>query len=163
MNVTKSPIVPSDDNFLFVLYSETRANELMLVPWDAEQKNDFLQHQFQSQHQHYTSKYKNASFQLIKLEDQPIGRLYTVELEDEIRIIDITILSEFREKKIGTKLIKEILEEADKKGKAVQIYLETYNRSVNLFTRLGFFQIADEGIYQLWQKPASKIAISANN
>lgn len=154
MLITKSPITIQDELFLFVLFSETRASELNLVPWSEEQKNEFLKQQFQSQHQHYLSKYKDAFFQILKLDETPIGRLYVAELADEIRIIDITIFSEFRGKNIGTGLIEEILHDANEKNKAVQIYLETNNQSANLFARLGFVPIADDGVYQLWRKSA---------
>lgn len=154
MLITKSPIARQDAPFLFALYSETRVNELKLASWNEEQKNAFLQQQFQLQHHHYTSNYKNAFFQIIKLDEIPIGRLYVAELVDEIRIIDITILTEFRGKNIGTGLIEEILHDADIKNKVVQIYLETNNQSANLFARLGFVPIADDGVYQLWRKSA---------
>lgn len=98
MLITKSPITRKDEPFLFALYSEIRANELMIVPWDNHQKNAFLQQQFQLQQLHYTTNYKNACFQIIKLDEIPIGRIYVAELDDEIRIIDITILTEFRGK-----------------------------------------------------------------
>lgn len=155
MRITKTDITRSDGPFLFSLYSETREKELGNLSWDDRQKDVFLQHQFHAQHQHYISRYEDGSFQIIKSGDVPIGRLYAAELAGEIRIIDITILSEFRGKKIGTTLIEEILQEADEKNKAVQIYLETNNRSVRLFTRLGFAPVTDEGIYQLWQRPAN--------
>lgn len=162
MRITKTPISRPDEPFLFALYAETRAEELRPVPWNDEQKNSFLQHQFQAQHQHYTSKYtENGSFQIIRTDDQPIGRLYTAELPDEIRIIDITILEAFRGKNIGTTLIEEILHDAEEKNKAVQIYLEINNRSASLFTRLGFAPVSDEGIHQLWQKPATGRTSSA--
>lgn len=154
MLITKSPIARRDVSFLFALYSETRANELKLASWNEEQKNAFLQQQFQLQHHHYTSSYKNAFFHIVKLDEIPIGRLYVAELDDEIRIIDITILTEFRGKNIGTGLIEEILDDANYKNKVVQIYLETNHQSANLFARLGFVPIADDGVYQLWRKSA---------
>lgn len=154
MLITKFPITHQDVPFLFALYSETRANELKLASWNEEQKNAFLHQQFQLQHYHYNSSYKNALFQIVKLNEIPIGRLYVAELVDEIRIIDVTILTEFRGKNIGTGLIEEILHDADKKNKVVQIYLETTNQSANLFARLGFVPIADDGVYQLWRKSA---------
>ena len=154
MPVTKSPIAHQDEPFLFALYSETRANELNLVLWSDERKNAFLQQQFQLQHYHYTTNYTNAFLQIIKLDEIPIGRLYAAELDDEIRIIDITILTEFRGKRIGTGLIEEILRDANVKNKVVQIYLETTNQSANLFARLGFVPTASDGVYQLWQKSA---------
>ena len=154
MLITKSPITRKDEPFLFALYSETRANELTIVSWDNHQKNAFLQQQFQLQQLHYTANYKNALFQIINLDEIPIGRLYVAELVDEIRIIDITILTEFRGKNIGTGLIEEILDDAHIKNKVVQIYLETNNQSANLFARLGFVPMADDGVYQLWRKSA---------
>ncbi len=155
MLITKPLITHQDEPFLFALYSETRADELKLVTWDEERKDAFLRQQFQLQHRHYTSNYKNAFFQIINLNEKPIGRLYAAELDDEIRIIDITILTEFRGKNIGTGLIEEILRDADKKNKNVQIYLETNNQSARLFARLGFVAVADDGVYRLWRKSAN--------
>ena len=154
MLIIKSPATHQDKPFLFALYIETRANELEFVPWDAEQKTAFLQQQFQLQHHHYTTNYQNSCFHIIKLNEIPIGRLYADELADEIRIIDITNLTEFRGKNIGTGLIEEILHDANEKNKVVQIYLETNNQSANLFARLGFVPVTDDGIYQLWRKSA---------
>jgi N-acetylglutamate synthase-like GNAT family acetyltransferase len=150
-----SPIAGSDDAFLLALYASVRADEMAMVPWSDEQKSAFLKSQYDAQHLHYTEKYPQGSFQIIKSGDKKIGRLYTAELADEIRIIDILISSEFRGKKIGTTLIAEILRGADEKNKAVQIYLDADDRSANLFARLGFAPVADEGIYQLWQRPAN--------
>lgn len=161
MLITKTLIAQQDEPFLFALYSDTRAEEMRLVPWDDNQKHAFLYHQFQAQHVHYNSKYKDGHFQIIKFDDIPVGRLYAAELDDEVRIIDITILSEFRGKNIGTTLIEEILRDANEKNKAVQIYLEANSQSVNLFARLGFVLIADEGIHQLWRKPAGRQVNSA--
>ena len=158
MQLKKIPIAQKDEPFLFELYSSTRSDELSRVQWDDEQKQTFLLHQFQSQQDYYFKKYPDALFQVIKLNDNSIGRLYIAELVDEIRIIDITILTEFRGKNIGTTLLEEILSEADKKNKALQIYLETNNQSANLFTRLGFAPVEDDGIYQLWRHPANSRA-----
>ncbi len=148
MRIIKSPIVPSDDEFLFSLYEEIRANEMMLVPWNKEQKHAFLQHQFQAQDQHYKQKYPNAFFQLLELNKEKIGRFYICELEYEIRIIDLTILPEYRGKGFGTEIISDVLQKA---AKPVRIYLEKFNRSATLFKRLGFQVIGEEGIYQFWE------------
>jgi N-acetylglutamate synthase-like GNAT family acetyltransferase len=158
MQLKKSPIAHQDEPFLFELYSSTRSDELSRVPWGDEQKQAFLLHQFQAQQQYYLTKYPDALFQVIKLDDDSVGRLYIAELIDEIRIIDITILTEFRGKNIGTTLLEEILIAADKKNKAVQIYLETNDQSANLFARLGFAPVTDEGIHQLWRRPAKSRA-----
>jgi ribosomal protein S18 acetylase RimI-like enzyme len=146
-------ITRSDETFLFALYSTTRADEMALVPWNEEQKDAFVQSQFQAQQNHYFSEYPNGKFQTVSLDDQKIGRLYICESEDEIHIIDLTILPEFRGQGIGTQIITDILQTAEK---PVQIYLESFNQSINLFTRLGFQIIKDEGIYHLWECQVSE-------
>ncbi len=107
--------------------------------------------QFQAQHNFYLSRYPNASYSIITLEEQSIGRLYVERQEDKIKILDITVLPEYRNKGIGTKLITEVLQAGEQAEKPVQIYIESYNRSANLFSRLGFQPVAEEGINLLWQ------------
>ena len=146
------PVSPSDYPLLFEIYVSSRAEEMKLAPWTDEQKHAFLESQFEAQDNHYHSIYPNGSYDLIKLEDQTAGRLYQAELDDEIRILDITVLPQFRNRGIGTFLLSEILETGKNKQKPVRIYLETYNPSQTLFTRLGFTAIADDGVYCLWEK-----------
>lgn len=147
-----TPVVPSDKPLLFEIYASSRTEELQFVPWTDEQKHAFLQSQFQAQHDYYLSEYPDGSFNLIKINDASAGRLYTTESGGEIRIIDITLLPEFRNQGIGTRLISDILEDGTTKHKPVTICLETYNRSQNLFSRLGFTCVSNDGIYGLWEK-----------
>ncbi|MEP6900142.1 MAG: GNAT family N-acetyltransferase [Actinomycetota bacterium] len=151
MQLKKESLAHQDEPFLIALYSSTRSDELALVSWDNAEKHTFLLHQFHAQQQHYFSKYPNASYQIIKLNDISIGRLYVAEVEDEIKILDLTILAEYRGQTFGTQLIKEILAEAGKKNKSVEIYIENFNRSQNLFKRLNFQPESDGGIYVIWR------------
>lgn len=154
-----TPVLPSDNPLLFEIYVSSRAEEMKLIQWTDEVKNTFLESQFQAQTLHYFSKYPDGSFELIKLENQTAGRLYQAELADEIRIIDITLLPQFRNQGIGTILLSDILKKAEKLQKSVRIYLETYNPSQNLFARLGFVPTSNDGVYSLWEKaPAEKQA-----
>ena len=102
------PVSHSDYPLLFEIYVSSRAEEMKLAPWTDEQKHAFLESQFEAQDNHYHSIYPNASYDLIKLEDQTAGRLYQAELDDEIRILDITVLPQFQNRGIGTFLLSEI-------------------------------------------------------
>jgi len=155
MRLSFPGITRSDEPFLLALYSSTRAAEMELVPWNEEQKTAFLQSQFNSQHQHYINTYPNGLFQTIVFENEKIGRLYLCELEDEIRIIDLTILPEYRGKGFGREVVSDILRKAQK---PLRIYLEDSNRAVSLFERFGFCMVSDEGFYKLWEcdAPANK-------
>ncbi len=149
MNVTLQPIQPGDEEFLYRVYASTREAELALVDWDAAQKEAFLRMQFTAQHQYYQEHYAGAAFQLILVDGQPAGRLYVARWPDEIRIVDIALLPEYRSAGIGTALLKELLAEGARAGKPVSIHVERFNPALRLYERLGFTPVADKGVYLL--------------
>lgn len=154
--VTLRPVTGEDEPFVFAVYASTRAEEMAMVPWDEAQREAFLKMQFTAQQTHYRNFYTGTSHDLILLDERPVGRLYVSRGEGEIRILDITILPEYRNRGIGTPLIKELMREAEQAGKSLTIHVESYNPSLRLFERLGFSKIADEGIYHLMERrPAS--------
>lgn len=131
---------------LFDIYASTRAEEMALVPhWTEEQKKAFLSQQFLAQHQYYQDFYQVADFHVIEVDQEVVGRLY-VHWEYsplEIRIMDISLLSGFRGKGIGSKLIKEIQQKATVMDKAVTIHVESSNPALQLYQRLGFQKIGE--------------------
>lgn len=148
--VTFRPFGPEDMEFLFQVYASTRMDEMAIVPWDDNQKADFLNMQFNAQHTYYQEHYKGAAFDLILLDGEPIGRLYLTQWEDEMRVIDIAILPEYRNRGIGRAIYDDIMAEAKAAGKTVSIHVEQNNPARRLYDRLGFRPEGDEsGIYVL--------------
>jgi GNAT superfamily N-acetyltransferase len=150
-NITLRPVTPDDQEFLVEVYASTRAEELALVPWTSEQRHAFIQHQFAAQQDHYTKNYPAASHDVIVSDGRPVGRLYVARLDHEIRIVDITVLPGERNAGIGSYLIKQLLSEAERTGRAVRIYVEEFNPSLHLFERLGFSPSEQQGIHLLLQ------------
>src|ERR1044071_661537 len=101
-DITLRPVGPDDHEFLIEVYASTRAEELALVPWSSEQRDMFVRSQFAAQQEHYAQKYPAASHDIILFESRPVGRLYVARLDQEIRIIDITLLPAERNVGIGT-------------------------------------------------------------
>lgn len=151
MSISLRAITLEDEPFLFAVYSSTRADELALVDWSAEQKDAFLRMQFVAQSRHYTENYPDAEFQVIELDGQRIGRLYTQRRENEIRIMDIALLPEVRGRGIGTGLLNEILDEARAGNLPVTIHVERMNPALHLYERLGFYFLEQRGIYFLME------------
>ncbi len=145
------PIRESDRAFLFELYSSTRTDELAITDWTDEQKNIFLQQQFTAQDTYYRENFPQATFLIILNAEKPIGRLYTDRRTDEIRLIDIALLPEYRGKGFGTGLLKDLQTEAVQAGKPLRIHVEKFNPALRLYERLGFARIADTGVYYLME------------
>jgi ribosomal protein S18 acetylase RimI-like enzyme len=145
------PITPEDVEFLARVYASTRADELAVTGWSEELKADFCRRQFDAQSAYYAANYPGASFQIIERDGWPVGRLYVDRWEKEIRIVDITLLPEFRGTGIGTKLLRELEDEARAARKSLTIHVERFNRALGLYQRLGFEQIEDKGVYLLME------------
>ena len=124
---------------------------MALVPWTIEQQQAFVRSQFAAQQDHYAKTYPAASHDIIVSDDRPVGRLYVGRLDQEIRIVDITLLPAERNAGIGSYLIKQLLDEAKDSGKVTRIYVEEFNPSLRLFERLGFSPSEQHGIHLLMQ------------
>jgi ribosomal protein S18 acetylase RimI-like enzyme len=150
-STTFRPISPEDQPFLARLYASTRWDEVAQTGWDLEEQDRFLRMQFAAQHKFYMEQFSGADFHIVELQDEPIGRLYVDRREDEIRIIDIALLPEHRNKGIGSALLKNILAEAHSAALPVRIHVERNNPALGLYQRLGFREIDDQGVYLLME------------
>ena len=150
------PATAADETFLLEVYGSTRADELALVPWNEEQKQAFLEMQFKAQREHYEKVHAEAEYQVIVFEGRVVGRLYVARKEKEIRILDLTLVPHERNRGIGTALVQEMMEEAAAFGKAVRIYVESFNPSLRFFERLGFLNIGQTGVHMLMQWAGSR-------
>ena len=129
-----------------------------MAPWTEQEKEDFLAFQFDAQHKYYMEHFPRAAFDLVLLEDQPIGRLYIDRRKDEIRLIDIALLPEHRGSGLGSAIMQDILAEGSEKGLLVRIHVEHNNPAMRLYRRLGFEKIEEQGVYHLmeWTPPADR-------
>lgn len=144
-----------DYDLLAEIYKSTRRKEMEQVEhWSEAQKEAFLNQQFFAQHEYYQKNYIGALFYVINYKNVTIGRLYIHQNYENrcIRIIDIAILPEWQNKGFGTKILKDILAEAETRQMPVTIHVESFNPAMNLYERLGFKKISEtNGVYFLFE------------
>lgn len=159
-NITFRDIRKGDKTLLREIYGTTRREELDKgTNWNEEQKRLFIDQQFSVQHEYYQKNFSEAKFYIIEKENVPVGRLYIDFLSENepVRIIDITILPEWRNKNIGTSILNEILKKAGSDNSNVSIHVEAFNPAMNLYKRLGFEKISEtNGIYHLMEWDPNK-------
>ncbi len=153
MTISLRPIRDDDLPFLLRVYASTRQEELAPVPWTRAEKDAFLASQFALQHQYYQQHYADAEFRVILADGEPVGRLYLARWEHEHRIVDIAVVRERRNRGIGSRLLADILAEADAIGKPVSIHVELQNPARRLYDRLGFRPVEERGVYVLMRRP----------
>jgi ribosomal protein S18 acetylase RimI-like enzyme len=162
MSITLRDAGPDDQPFLLTVYAAARAVELAQTPWTTEQREAFVRMQFLAQDSFYHEQYPNADYQVILSEGEPAGRIYITREPGVIKILDITVLPEFRNCGIGSSVMERVLDEASKSQSRVQIYVETYNPSLELFKKMGFSILQEEGINYLLEWNVGKTATEAN-
>jgi ribosomal protein S18 acetylase RimI-like enzyme len=152
MKITFTPV--SDETLAIALaaYASTRELDLSVVPWTDEQKMAFIKMQFTAQQSDYQRRFPDAEHLIIEVDKQPAGRLYLTRLEDSIRILDITILPAQRNQGLGTQILKDLMTEAQRTGRAVRIYVESFNPALCLFERLGFSNVEELGAHYLMER-----------
>ena len=149
--VTLRPVVAADRELLIAVYASTRAEELAPVPWDDAQKDAFVRMQFAAQDRYWREQKPGAEFCVVLVAGEPAGRLYLDRLAEEIRIVDVALLPAWRDRGIGTRLLRGVLQEGRDAGLPVTIHIEQGNRARGLYERLGFRQIGTAGVYHLME------------
>jgi ribosomal protein S18 acetylase RimI-like enzyme len=153
--------VQKDNLFIESLYRSTREAELKLSNWPEEQKAAFIMMQSMAQQAAYRSKFAGAVFQVIVYKKTDAGRFYIWEGEDEIRLIDITLLPAFRGKGIGTFVLNGLNKMADKAGKKISLHVEPANPALHLYRRLGFVYLRDNGrLYYMERNAGDQVVTS---
>jgi ribosomal protein S18 acetylase RimI-like enzyme len=105
---------------------------MAVIGWDEQQIKEFLRMQFDLQHKQYMQNYKKAAFDIILHHKMPVGRLYVDRRKDDIRIVDIALLTEYRRQKIGSKIMKELVAESDEKNVTLSLRVEHNNPAMGL-------------------------------
>lgn len=144
--------VDADIPFLRRLYISTRWEELApVIDWTVAQKIAFLESQFALQRHHYRKYYGASEFAVIEKNGGPAGRIYIDRQDSLLAVVDIALLPEYRGQGAGTALMQAVCAEARAAGKKVSICVEKFNPAQNLYRRLGFREVADEGIHWIME------------
>lgn len=141
------PAGSADEDFLAHVYGTTRERELEQIPFTAAEQAAFLAQQFAAQSAHYATCYARASFDVLLVDGEPAGRLIVDRRDDEILIVDIALLPSARGAGIGTRVLGGLLEEGAVTGRRVSAHVARSNPARRLYARLGFSEVADDGVY----------------
>jgi GNAT superfamily N-acetyltransferase len=147
--LTLRPVTKDDDQFLFTLYGSTRDAELSQVQWAEGQRDTFVRWQFDMQRREYEARFPDGRYQLILIDGEPAGRIWTGEDKEQIRLLDIALLPQFQKRGAGTLLLEELKKEAERAGKFLRHMVFVLNDNAHRFyERLGFVVIEDLGAYK---------------
>lgn len=149
------PSQPEDDAFLFRLYADTRQSELLAWGWDEAAQHAFLSMQWNAQKHSYAMQYPAAEQFLIVCNSERAGRMLVNRTDRELVLVDLTLLPEFRNKGIGTSLLRDLQTEAAREGTSLRLSVLKTNPARQLYERLGFCLTGESGLHDLMEWTAS--------
>jgi ribosomal protein S18 acetylase RimI-like enzyme len=146
------PETGADTEFLLLLYLSVRWPELEATNWPDAAKHAFLQSQFQIQTQQYRANYPGMERWVVESGAGPVGRMYLLLTDAELRLVDLALLPDWRNRGVGTAQLRELGRQADKLGKPLRLHVEQHNPALRLYRRLGFEERETAGLYWLMER-----------
>jgi len=135
------PETIDDREFLADLYISTREAEL---PYFGA---SLLRTQYEIRRLQYLARFPGTAPNLILVSDSRCGALWLAEYPDEIRIVDIALLPQFRTRRLGTSVLLALTSRADLEFKPLTLTVSNTNPGAcRLYQRLGFVVIEDLGM-----------------
>jgi len=135
---------PADAEFEQLLYASTRED---LRPLGPEVFDGLVGMQFRAQSMAIRLDHPNAERHIVLVDGEPAGRLVVDAAADQIEILDIALLPEYRSHGVGTGVLGGVLARANRGGRSVRAYVEKRSRALRFFERLGFAPSGEAGIY----------------
>jgi GNAT superfamily N-acetyltransferase len=146
-----------DDGFRFTLFCQSRPAEFALLSIDAAALEQLMRFQFQAQTLSYRTNFPEARFDIIELDNAPIGRIVVDRSGGALQIIDQALAPRLRNRGLGTAIMTSLLNEAAGKALPVRLMVASHNdAAMRLYLRLGFVPIETElhAIEMEWRAPA---------
>src|SRR5437870_13196058 len=94
-------VTPEDEEFLLKLYKSSRGDDLRGLGWSEDRISEFLEMQYEARQRLHQNDYQNATDEIVLLDVKPSGHLSIERRENEIRRVDIALLTENRHGGIG--------------------------------------------------------------
>lgn len=137
-----------ESEFLLKIFKESHPELLYICGLGEEEKRGILLQQFTIETKQLMQIYPNAEFNIVMLNEEPIGKLYINYGKTVDRIIEIALLEEYRGRGIGKKLIEIVIKNAKKAGKKVKLQVAWFNQNAyGLYKKLGFQVIENKEVF----------------
>ncbi|MFC4778169.1 GNAT family N-acetyltransferase [Paenibacillus sp. GCM10023252] len=154
------PLEARDEELRLHIYRQTREEEMAGWGWDEAQREAFLRMQFDFQQRSYAVQYPDAQYEVVLAKGVPAGYLMVERSAAAIRLVDLALLSEYRNAGIGTAVLRGLQEEAQATGRPIKLHVLHTNPARRLYERLGFRPVEGGGevhMAMVWQPAARRL------
>jgi len=147
-----------DEPFVRSLLSQVIIQELGADGWPEALRVSLVEQQYRARRQGIRAAFPEASEEILMLESVPVGWAVIDRGETEIRLVDFVVLASHRGRGIGASRLRELLEEADRSGKATRLSVVATSPAVRLYERMGFQCTGGDGVRLFMERPKGQSA-----
>jgi ribosomal protein S18 acetylase RimI-like enzyme len=146
-SITLRPATEDDQEFLLELYKSSRGDDLRGLGWSEDRVGEFLEMQYEAHSKFLDNDHPGIDDQIILSDGAAVGHLAVEPRADEIRLVDLSLVSASRNHGTGTLLIQELQTQSAAAQRPLRLQLIRFNRAVGLFERLGFRRTSETGTH----------------
>lgn len=154
LGISLRPETEEDRSFVLSLFVGVRAAEFASLGWPDEALAAFLGQQADLQARAWAMQFPHLEREIVCSGGAAVGRIYTLEGESEVALVDISLAPEVRGGGIGTALLTDLIAHAAAGGRAVSLSVEPANSARRLYERLGFVAEGEAGARIPMRRPA---------
>jgi GNAT superfamily N-acetyltransferase len=149
------PAEAADHAFMQELYASTRNAELHMGGCELSTEALLQSLQFKAQQTWHRNNFPNAELAIILERERPIGRLYVDYGLEEIRVLDICLLPDYRNRGIGLGLLRSLQAQGARLRVPVRLSVLLGSPAQRLYMRCGFISQGVDGMHtnMEWQPP----------
>ena len=137
------PVRNDEEDFWREVFGDSVRERFSSLEMAENDLENLLESQFQAQNTDYRSNYPNASNDVILFNETRAGRVIHSTEHGDLHLIDLAVLSEFRNLGIGTEILKWLFVKSLRTRLPIRFYVEKMNPAFGLYERLGFKVVAD--------------------
>ena len=159
MTVSFRPETPGDEPYLRELIEEAVAQELNTDSWPEPKRSHLLGIQYTQRRHAVRLHYPEGQSRIILADGAAAGWIYLASLPEEVRIAEIMVMAGYRNRGVGSEVIRRIAADAAASDKPVRLHVNVMNvRAGGFYQRLGFQRIGGDELQHLMERvPSAEI------
>jgi ribosomal protein S18 acetylase RimI-like enzyme len=151
--VTLRHATPADEPFLRELFADSR-DDFASVPLSPTALADLVRMQYDARQAQYRLCCQAPRDEVIELDGRPVGRCWTDQPDDELRLLDLAVLRPHRRKGVGRFAVDAVCQRASAVGLAVRLTVWPANLAARrLYAGAGFREASLVHGYLAMERP----------
>lgn len=144
----RRPAAHEDDAFLLELFATVRPG--LPIP--------LVDVQLRAQRREWESRFPGSEDEIVLLDGRAVGRLWVAWTDEACVLVDMVLLPEERRMGIGTKVVGEVLAEADRRGVPVRVTVERTNAPSRAFcAKHEFVEVGADEVFVALERRVSQV------